>query len=1107
MKKILCIILSLLTILNTFATVGIVSFGISDNISLSTFVFRTKEMIDDYGLYAETAPDSFQTFSAEETENEFMTRRLIVKSESNIDTLNAVSIVSGFRNLWVLQFETEEDTATAYEYYCSLDSVEFVEIDSLVTVSEMETVTSAVSTKSYLSWGPEHIGFDELNEIIAENHIKLETVYVAVIDTGVDYNHEFLEDRVDVTTFNVSDSGNENDPLDDDGHGTHVAGIIVDCTPENVIIKPYKCFNSKGEGTDLMVSSGIYQAADDGNDVINMSFGSPGESKLLDDALAYAKEKSDPVMVAAIGNEGTNSGSVMPMPAKSPLVIAVSAIEENNELSRFSNFSKSIVELTAPGGAIKSSICNNEYDTFSGTSMATPFVSAVSAMASAIYPQYSSSDIRSLMNQTALPLTTDRGNRGYFGYGMVYATGLIENISSSIGVECVSAPTFSIDEGTYEETINVELLGGENTEIFYTTDGSIPTKNSFLYSGEPIEIDKTTMILATAYENGKIKSPISSAHYRLIYTVEWKDVILNSEGYILGLRGDFEAIEIPEIITYTRENETVDRKVIGIGDDAFSLDINLKYIKLPDSVKTIGNEAFYGCKNLETIIANGVVQIDNYAFYNCEMLNSYSFDKLEVLESDAFNNAGSAFESSCSVYFPNLKSIPSQCFGNSNISSIYAPNVTEIGERAFLGNKYLSYIEFPKVSSIEEDAFRNCTLIENANFPSLVNLGDGAFSGCDKISEVDMPKLKEMYVNSFSEKAGKILTLNFPELTTIYTTNLSRETIPKQITQFYAPKLKAIPKSTFYNCQKLREVDLSSVETIGKDAFSFCGKFNEFDFVDFSNVISAESLPSNCKILFSSKLTSVSCTSLNLTIYGTSGTYAEEFAASNGHKFIPLPCITNVLPNTVSDQETLSVEAIGFNLKYQWYGSSSPKYQSGVAIEGATKNSFDVDKYKQYRYYYCVITSNDFGCEPTEALTAMCNNLSYVYTPPTSNGKITIATPSNRYLKYGESINLYANATGLPEGAKIKWRIVEGSGVTLDPSVSGKICTVTSKSNGNVIIEAYAVNKNGNTIVDEKGNRIYDREGISSEISLWWVILYYIRQMFSISNTAINSLL
>ena len=123
---------------------------------------------------------------------------------------------------------------------------------------------------------------------------------------------------------------------------------------------------------------------------------------------------------------------------------------------------------------------------------------------------------------------------------------------------------------------------------------------------------------------------------------------------------------------------------------------------------------------------------------------------------------------------------------------------------------------------------------------------------------------------------------------------------------------------------------------------------------------------------------------------------------------------------------------------------------------------------------------------------------------PIPDARITIATPSEHTIQYGESIIFCANAIGLPEGAKIKWRIVEGSGLTLDPSASGKTCTVTSKSNGNVTIEAYAVDKNGNSIVNKKGSRIYDREGITSEVSLWWIILYYIRQMFGVTKTAVN---
>ena len=91
------------------------------------------------------------------------------------------------------------------------------------------------------------------------------------------------------------------------------------------------------------------------------------------------------------------------------------------------------------------------------------------------------------------------------------------------------------------------------------------------------------------------------------------------------------------------------------------------------------------------------------------------------------------------------------------------------------------------------------------------------------------------------------------------------------------------------------------------------------------------------------------CFPENLTIYGTKGTYAEEYANENGYTFIPIPYIQNELPDTAVISDILTVNAIGIEISYQWYGANSPKYSSGVAIEGATESTFDVDKYKQYR--------------------------------------------------------------------------------------------------------------------------------------------------------------
>jgi hypothetical protein len=98
--------------------------------------------------------------------------------------------------------------------------------------------------------------------------------------------------------------------------------------------------------------------------------------------------------------------------------------------------------------------------------------------------------------------------------------------------------------------------------------------------------------------------------------------------------------------------------------------------------------------------------------------------------------------------------------------------------------------------------------------------------------------------------------------------------------------------------------------------------------------------------------------------------------------------------------------------------------------------------------------------------------------------KITIATPETRTVAYRESITLYANATNLPEGAKIKWS-ADNNCVNIETTNGGKTCTVTSKSNGNVVITAYVVDANGNVITNEKGVRISDCEGITSEVTFW----------------------
>lgn len=260
-----------------------------------------------------------------------------------------------------------------------------------------------------------------------------EQVTVAVLDTGVDYTHPDLANRVDVQNgYNYID-GNF-DVMDDDGHGTHVAGIIAAelnsigiagvSGDANVKILPLKVLDDQGNGTMYDVSFAIMDAVDKGADVINLSLsGERGreEPKMLQEAIAYALEH-DVVVVAAAGNDGDRVGRYVP--ASIPGVIAVSAVDEELELVKFSNYGSEIA-LTAPGEEILSTYLHGRYVYASGTSQAAPFVSGTIALMKAAEPQLSVQDIEERLQRTAIDLGR-KGPDEKFGYGLVNAYGALQ---------------------------------------------------------------------------------------------------------------------------------------------------------------------------------------------------------------------------------------------------------------------------------------------------------------------------------------------------------------------------------------------------------------------------------------------------------------------------------------------------------------------------------------------------------------------------------------------------------------------------------------------------------------------------------------------------------
>lgn len=214
---------------------------------------------------------------------------------------------------------------------------------------------------------------------------------VAVLDTGVDADHEFFHGRILAGYDMVDDDDNPDelaDGIDQDGdgtaddahgHGTFVAGIVLQIAPDATIL-PVRVLDAEGNGDRYAVVAGIEFAVNQGADIINLSFGLDGElgSKRLEEAVKWAK-KQGVVVVAAAGN---NADENKHFPAALNDVISVTALgDTNHDVAGYANYGK-WVTVAAPGNNIVSTTADGGYARWSGTSMASPVVSGAYAVVS-----------------------------------------------------------------------------------------------------------------------------------------------------------------------------------------------------------------------------------------------------------------------------------------------------------------------------------------------------------------------------------------------------------------------------------------------------------------------------------------------------------------------------------------------------------------------------------------------------------------------------------------------------------------------------------------------------------------------------------------------------
>lgn len=349
----------------------------------------------------------------------YATGRLIVKVEDelpDVSDYNITAIVRDPENHYLLQFLSDEEAIACADYLTGLPGVIYTEPDILVSGSAGDSVFGDEAQSN--SWGVSATYADAYAADLKARGAT-STVVVAVVDTGVDSAHPMLEGRF-MPGYDFIQ--NDTTPQDGHGHGTHVSGTVVDCTPGlNVKVMPVRVLDNEGSGPSSVVGQGIRYAALNGASVINLSLGG-GHSYYKDEAIEYALGQGAIVVVAA-GNDNENTINVCPAHITS--CITVSAVDANLQRADFgyiggkwhaSNYGNA-VDIAAPGVGIKSSIPGGGYASWNGTSMATPHVSASVAML-LCDPAISSTEVQNVLFNAA----TDIGASGwdsYYGWGFL----------------------------------------------------------------------------------------------------------------------------------------------------------------------------------------------------------------------------------------------------------------------------------------------------------------------------------------------------------------------------------------------------------------------------------------------------------------------------------------------------------------------------------------------------------------------------------------------------------------------------------------------------------------------------------------------------------------
>ena len=922
-------------------------------------VAENDESIQVHAFSAENIVDETDNTATQEYAlQDFQTARLIIRADGNFDKCGALEDVSGFEDFHILQYESPEAAMLAFKQLQSEKNITKIAPDEVVAGLQGEISENTVGiSKDYLcAWSTDRTQSKRLQDYLKANNIQMREIIVGVVDTGVDYNHEFLKGRLIHPKFDFPKKSNTEEEEESiyKSHGTAVSSVIVDNTPENVKIIMYNGFDENGKSTEARLAAAVIAAVDEGVDLINASWTAYDSADVISASLDYAYQKNIPVF-ACVGND--DGANMYFLPANKKGCIAVAATDLDNTAADW-NIVTPNTDISAPGEDIKVAAFHNKYETWRGTSFSTPCVASIGAILLSVNPNMSVDALKTRLKETALPVKYQNfyhSSQGeYFdNVESLYIGSGIVQFCDAFGLEDECAvPEIHMETKVYVGEQKCEITcADKNATILYTTDGSYPDlQNATMYT-EPFSITERTRIRAVAYyADSGYHGEETEVTPRIQYIDDDSAFKIDADGIIHEYTGSIADLYVQEKINGIQ--------VTGFVAGAFRKGTLLS-LTLPETVTEIPANAFYEDTSLEFIRAAGVTNIEMSAFCNSALMYA-EFPNTKVIENGAFAYASKFYGGD----FSSVETIKRAAFQYSKIRSFDGPQVKELAPATFRCCNSLERVYFPQVSFY-------------TGIPVY-----GIFEDCSLLREVVMPAETALPLKSF--RSSNITEAYFPFLEKMGTSAFEMCICLEKI---YMPSLLEIPKNAFGGSTSSnpransRAYFFDNVKMIGENVFGVYPTSR----IEFSHLESAQSLPQTEGCVISMPSTFRKCTEdtkgRNYTVYGTKGTYAEQWANENEHTFIEISQETAVLtqlPEKYTDADgVLTADVIGFNRTYQWYGSFTADNTTGAPIDGATGKEFNPADYPA-KYYYCVVTSTDGGYDSIEIRTGVCENTTFV---------------------------------------------------------------------------------------------------------------------------------